>query len=192
MYPIMRRSGTTCVPAGSSPPGHCPANSWEFLVCRAAFLFLLILVPVTACQRPTELSQAHADAIRDSVRAASARFLRFSAEAQWDSLAEMYSQAPGFRFLENGRVQYPSVNAIRAALESIPPGVSLATTYRDVEIDPLSPGVALMSALFETTFRDSAGPQASFGGALTVLWVHEPDGWRVRGGHASAPVARGP
>ncbi len=104
----------------------------------------------------------------------------------------MYSDAPGFRFLESGAVQYQSARALRAALAQLPPGVSLATTYRDIEIDPVRPGVAVWSALFESTFRDSTGPQFSYGGAVSVLWVHEPAGWRIRSGHSSAPVPRGP
>jgi len=150
-------------------------------------------LPAVACRQPTtELPQAHAEAIRDSIRTVSDHFRRLSSNAQWDSLGAMYSDAPGFRFLESGSVQYATAGALRAALAQLPSGVSLTTTYRDLDVDPVRPGVAVMSALFETTFRDSAGPQFSFGGAVTVLWVHETDGWRIRGGHSSAPVPRGP
>lgn len=170
------------------------ARGYHGRVTRTAPIILVLGVSALVSCRPgtVELSPAHADAMRDSVREAAARFQRFSASAQWDSLGALYSDEPGFRFLESGAVQYPSARAVREALARLPPGVSITTTYGDLFVDPVRPGVAVLSGLFHSTFGDSAGPQFSFSGAVSVLWVHEPGGWRIRGGHSSVPVARAP
>jgi hypothetical protein len=81
--------------------------------------------------------------------------------------------------------------AVRAALAEVPAGMHITTDYRELQIDPVGPGAAMVTALFETTFADSAGPRFRFGGALSLLWTHEADGWRIRSGHSSAPVPRG-
>lgn len=140
---------------------------------------------------PAAFSDEHAAAIRDSVQAAMTQFQGYSARAQWDSLAGLYSQADSFRFLESGTIRYDSRAAIREALGSLPPGTSVTTNYRDLRIDPIGPGVAMVTGLFETTFADSAGQGFGFGGGLSLLWMHEADGWRIRSGHSSSPVPRG-
>lgn len=139
----------------------------------------------------SELTDAHAAAIRDSVGAALDGFARFSAAARWDSLGMMYSDDPGFRFYESGTLQYESADAVRAALSSLPAGTTISTEYRDTDIRPLGPGLAIAGALFESTFAGGAGSGFRFSGAVTMVWVHEPGGWRILRGHSSAPVPRG-
>jgi ketosteroid isomerase-like protein len=137
--------------------------------------------------------EAERAAIRDSVAAALAAFQRHSSAGQWDSLAALYSTDAGFRFLESGESRYRTASAIREALNTVPPGTQINTTYRDTEIDPLAPGLASVTTLFETAFADSSGKAMfSFGGALSMVWAHEAGGWRIRSGHSSAPVPRGP
>lgn len=160
-------------------------------VAVALCLALGFLVSHGCASGGTSLSDAHASAIRDSVSAAMTAFQRHSTAAQWDSLARLYSPSSAFRFLESGAIQYTSSAAVRAALAEVPAGMHITTDYRDLQIDPVGPGAAMVTALFETTFADSAGPRFRFGGALSLLWTHEADGWRIRSGHSSAPVPRG-
>lgn len=120
-----------------------------------------------------------------------AEFQRHSIGAQWDSLAVLYSPSTAFRFLESGSIRYGSRAAVRAALTAAPAGTHITTNYRDLQIDPVAPGAAMVTALFETTFADSSGPRFRFSGALSLLWTHEAEGWRIRSGHSSVPVPRG-
>jgi hypothetical protein len=146
----------------------------------------------TGCQYSSHrLTDSHAEAIQDSVVAALSRLRQYSAAAEWDSVGTFYSGAPAFRFFESGQLQYGSAADVRSALANLPAGMSIATQYRDTEIQALAPGLALVGTMFETTFSDSTGVQFGFGGALTMLWVHEPGGWRILNGHSSAPVPRG-
>lgn len=153
---------------------------------------VLGLVLAQACSSaPDAFSDAHVAAVRDSVQAALSQFQGYSAQAQWDSLSGLYSSSESFRFLENGAVRYDSRAAIRNALDGLPAGSRITTTYRDLEIDPIAPGVAMVTGLFDTRIADSTGQGFSFSGGLSLLWMHEADGWKIRSGHSSSPVPRG-
>ena len=152
---------------------------------------IVLTANVLGCEVPAPSFQgAHRDAIRDSVGAAMTQFARYSSAAQWDSLAELYSASTAFRFLESGVIQYRSQQSVRAGLDDLPPGMNLTTTYQELEIDPVAPGVAMVTGLFTTTLADSTGFRFGFEGALSLLWTHEADGWRIRSGHSSALVPR--
>ena len=159
---------------------------------NASILISIVLAAnVLGCTAPSPSFQAaHRDAIRDSVGTAMAQFARYSSASQWDSLAELYSTSTAFRFLESGVMQYRSQQSVRAGLDDVPPGMNITTTYQELEIDPVAPGVATVTGLFKTTFADSTGFRFGFEGALSLLWTHEADGWRIRSGHSSAPVPR--
>jgi hypothetical protein len=155
-------------------------------------LLALLAAAGLACTRPaTTLTEVHATAMRDSVTTAMATLKRYSAAAQWDSLAGLYSKSAGFRFAETGKVQYRSAGDVRTSLNGVPGGTRIETTYHELEVDPLAPGVASVTTLFDTKFVDSTNATFSFGGVITMVWVHEPAGWRIRQGHSSTPVPRG-
>jgi len=158
-----------------------------------AWLLLTTLGASLACRQPSAtLTDAHQNAMRDSVTAALDAFRRYSAASQWDSLAALYSTDPSFRFAESGTIQYESAAGIRGALKSVAAGTRIETTWEQARIDPLAPGVAVASGLFVTRFADSTNSGFTFSGAITMVWVHEAAGWRIRHGHSSAPVRRAP
>jgi hypothetical protein len=162
---------------------------------RASRLAVLPIVLGTtlACRQPTApFTDAHQSAIRDSVTAALDAFKRYSASGKWDSLAALYSSAPDFRFAESGTIQYESAASIKGALSTVPAGTRIETNYEQLRIAPLAPGVAVASGLFITRFEDSTNSGFTFSGAISMVWVHEAEGWRIRHGHSSAPVRRGP
>jgi ketosteroid isomerase-like protein len=138
-----------------------------------------------------DLTAAHADAIQDSLANVLEQFRQHSAAAEWNAVGAFYSDSPDFRFFESGELRYGSAEAVRSALAGLPPGTSIITDYRDREILALAPGLATVSTLFESTFTDGGGSQFTWGGALTLIWVHELEGWRMLRGHSSAPVPRG-
>lgn len=140
---------------------------------------------------PAVLSSSHATALADSAHAFLAEFTRLSAAARWDSLSQLYSDRSDFRFLESGEVRYASAGAIREALRGVPAGTRIRTEYKDVAVQPIGPGLAGVSALFNTQFVDSAGGEFGFGGAISLTLQHESSGWRIIAGHSSAPVLRG-
>jgi SnoaL-like domain len=140
---------------------------------------------------PGSLTASHRAAMRDSVAAFLQAFNRHAAQAQWDSLGALYADDADFRFLESGAVQYRSGQAVRDALRSVPVGTRIENRQDDVTVAPLAPGLASLSATFQTRFIDSTGNGFSFGGALSMVLRHDAEGWRIVSGHSSAPVPRG-
>lgn len=149
----------------------------------------LLACSMLGCAPQDRLTPAHADAIRDSVASLLADVQRHSETSQWDSLAALYSAGASFRFFEDGVLRYPSAASVRAALDGVPAGTRIRTTYRDMHIEPLAPGLASVGALFSTTFADDSGEGFGFAGAITLVARHEGDGWRIASGHSSTPGA---
>jgi hypothetical protein len=150
------------------------------------------LAPLGAGCRPPDtprpMTAAHAAAIRDSVKATLAAFLRYSAAGHWDSLAGLYDESPEFRWMEEGIVQYRSSAQIRQALRRASPGTRIETTHHDTQIAALAPGVGSVATAFHTRFVDPRNPAGlEFGGVITMTLVHRDAGWRIAVGHTSSP-----
>lgn len=139
---------------------------------------------------PAGLSEAHAAAIRDSVSNALDAFRELGSSPDPTAVAGFYSESPAFRFYESGALRYESAADVRAALEGLGPGMRVTTEYSSTDIEALAPGVALVRSLFESTLQGEGGFAFTYGGAMTTVWVHEADGWRILSGHTSAPVPR--
>ena len=160
---------------------------------RALTAGCLALFATSGCRpaaEPAELSEAHAAAIRDSVSNALDAFRELGSGPDPAAAAGFYSESPAFRFYESGALRYESAAEVRTSLEGLGPGMRVATEYSDTDIEPLAPGVALVRSLFESTIEGEGGFAFTYGGAMTTVWVHEADGWRILSGHTSAPVPR--
>ena len=136
------------------------------------------------------LSEAHAAAIRDSVSSALDAFSERGSGPDPSAAAGFHSESRAFRFYENGALRYESAAEVRAALEGLGPAMRITTEYSDIDIVALAPGLALVRSLFESTLRGEGEFTFTYGGAMTTVWVHEADGWRILSGHTSAPVPR--
>ena len=145
----------------------------------------LLVVTIACTGAPNTISPHHAAAIQDSVRVVLATYQRYGAAAQWDSLVGLYTTDSTFSWIEDGRrARGP---AVRRALTSMPAGVRVETTYDSTDIVALAPGLALLTTYYDTRF---VGPMsAHYNGALSMVWAHQPPGWRIVGGHSSAAIA---
>jgi ketosteroid isomerase-like protein len=152
-------------------------------VVPALSLSLAFLASAQCGTSSSGLTASHAVAIRDSVRAALADFGRYAAAAQWDSLMRLYSADSSFRWIEDGRRGGPV--AVRKAYSSLPPGLRVETTYDSTEVVPLAPGIAALTTYYRTRFVGSPTP-VQYAGAISMVWTHEPGGWRIRSGHSSS------
>jgi ketosteroid isomerase-like protein len=151
---------------------------------------LLSLTCLTSarCTSPqSELTASHATAIQDSVRSALAAYGRYSAAGQWDSLLGLYSTDSSLRWIEDGKRGGGA--SIRKAFAALPSGLKVETTYDSTEVVPLAPGVAVLTTFYRTQFVGST-PPVQFNGAISMVWTHERDGWRIRSGHSSVPRAQ--
>jgi len=157
-------------------------------VKRLILLGTLTSVAVgTACVPATQgLTAAHAAAIRDSVQTTLEAFRRYSAAGQWDSLSALYADNADFRWMDQGMIQYRSTAQIRQALRRISPDTRSETTYFDTKIVALAPGVAAVTTIFHTRFRDAGRAGAETGGVLDMVLVHAESGWKILLGHSSS------
>lgn len=145
--------------------------------------FMLVIGLAGACSgQDGRLDAADAAAVREGVQATLDAFLRYSAAGQWDSLVRLYADGPGFRWVEQGEVRYRSIGQIREALGVLAPGTRIETTYRDTEITPLSPSVALVVTHFDTRLGDFG-----FGGVATIVLARRAGRWLLVAGHSSSP-----
>jgi hypothetical protein len=134
--------------------------------------------------------EAHQAAIRDSVGVFLEAFLQFSAVGEWDALLALYADTPEFRWVEDGAVEYESVDAIRAVIASMPQGTRIVTSHDDVRITPLAPGLAWASMKFASMFLEPTGAGYAVTGSSTMVLRNTDDGWRIIGGHSSTARRR--
>jgi hypothetical protein len=113
-------------------------------------------------------------------------FRRYSAAGHWDSLAALYAEERGFRWMEQGVIQYRSPEQIRQALRRVSPGTRIETSYFDTEILPLAPGVAAVATIFRTRYVGDGNPGTELGGVLAMTLVHRTGGWKILLGHSSS------
>ena len=148
------------------------------------------LLASVACTAPPMFDEAHQVAIRDSIEVFLEAFRQYSAVGNWDALLGLYADGPEFRWLEDGEVAYPSVDALRQAIAAAPAGTQIVTTHDDVQITPLAPGVAWVSLRFASMYLDPSGRGYGLRGASTMVVRHDSTGWHIIGGHASTSRGR--
>lgn len=149
---------------------------------RCALVVLGFALSSGCAPSTPSLNTAHAATICDSVRTALADLLSLQAAARWDSVAQLYSRDTSFRWIDSGK-EYRLGTMLQglAALR----GVRAATRYDSTQVVALAPGLASMTSQYRTEYV-GASPQVRFEGAISMLWAHEPDGWRIRSGHSSS------
>lgn len=152
-------------------------------------LYSIAVIACLGCGgSPRHLTSDRVAAIQDSVRSALGDFRRYAATARWDSLAQLYSADSSFRWIENGK-RY-GAPAMRRGLASMQRGIRVETTYDSVEVAVLGPGLAELTTYYQTRFV-GAPPPVQFGGAISMVWVHEPQRWRILAGHSSSTLPGG-
>lgn len=150
-----------------------------------AFSAMLALLLAGCSPSSDDFSAPHQEALKDSVLAAAEGLREALGSGDPASAIGFYSEADGFTLMENGRIQYASAEEIRTALAEVADIGPMRTEFEETQVEALAPGVALMHTLFDTEIGDPADPGISFSGAMTLIWMHERDGWRILGGHSS-------
>ncbi len=147
---------------------------------------ILLAAVWTACRvAPAGLTDPHARAIEDSVRATFVDYVaRFNAR-DVDSVSRFYSGAPDFQWIEDGQVRYASRAEVRAALESLQAFKDVRLSVDAPRIVALSAGAAAVTATFDQALVDSGGSGVGIVGAMTIAAVRTPAGWKWRAGHTS-------
>lgn len=160
---------------------------------RSLVAVLALAIVAAACGPGGEqtLSESRSAAIEDSVGAFLATWAEGTREGGWDRVVDRYADDPSFRWVEDGRVRYRSVEEVRAGFEDVRAAFSDARTeFTEPSIAPLAPGLAHVVTRFRTTLTREEGPEVQFGGAMTMTVRHTGDGWKVLRGHMSSERPR--
>ncbi len=154
---------------------------------------LVWLGVVIACQpSSSQLTESHRSAIEDSVRQFLIEFAERASTGDLTDIIPYYANDPGFHWMENGALSYPSYDSVTATLRRMAPTIAERRfEFEELRVVALAPGAASLSMLFRQFFTDTSGFAFDFGGAMTLIVVHRDDGWKFISGHTSAPVRSG-
>lgn len=156
---------------------------------RIVWFEALLALVVSACaqQAQTQLSADRARAIGDSVRSTLVAYADRLNAADRDSLIRFYADDPRFTWAADGQVSTHAVAQVRSQLDALAAFKHWHVEYKDSTIVPLAPGLASVATEYHMSLADSTGKGVAFDGALTMLWIHTPGGWKILSGHSSSP-----
>jgi ketosteroid isomerase-like protein len=146
-----------------------------------------LLLAGCAPRTQAALSAGHAGAITDSIRNTLVAYTERLNQADRDSLIRFYADDPRFSWAADGQVATHSVAQVRAEFDALAGFKRWHVEYKDPAIVPLAPGLASVATEYHMSLADSTGKGVAFSGALTMLWINTPAGWKILGGHSSSP-----
>ena len=152
---------------------------------KSRALLLATLVATAVACAPGRLSDGHAAAIQDSVRAMLEDFMEVAQANDWDSVVTFYADDPRFRIIEDGVVRYRSRDEVLSSLASMGSGMTVSTNYDETSVEALAPGAASLTTRFETSISDTSGWGFAYGGIVTWTLVNTESGWKILQGHTS-------
>ena len=151
---------------------------------------LLALLVVLGCARssPREPDAAHAAAIRDSVITFATTIARRLSEEGPAAWLRYFEASPAFFMASDGQAVFPSNDSAAAFVEGLTRTITaIDLEWVDLRVEPLAPGLAVIGASYRETVTDTAGVAVEFGGFMTGVARHTPEGWRLRNLHWSSP-----
>ncbi|MBC8089489.1 MAG: nuclear transport factor 2 family protein [Phycisphaerae bacterium] len=125
-------------------------------------------------------------AIRDTIEALLKGFTTKMNSGDIDGLGEFYSDDSSFYWIEGGSLQYRSAQEVRESLQSLKTIPKIELSYYETKVDVIGPGVANVRTEFSQMFSRGTGKGDTYGGYLSMTFVREPGGWRMRHGHTSS------
>ncbi len=174
----------SCACPGSDP-GAGPRRSRRLLSLLGAACAAW-LAAGCAEPAPPQFTAAHRAAIEDSVRSMLETYREAVNAGDWEGVASYYGDDDRFHWIEDGEVRYRTKEEVRQALLSLGGFFSsVRLTVTETRVTPLAPGIAHVATMFEQELVPSGGEPVGFSGALTVLALHTPEGWKLVSGHTS-------
>jgi hypothetical protein len=149
----------------------------------------VVLAFLAACASPERApTAAQMAAAETGATALVEEWARTGSEGRWDDLADLYADAPGFVWIEQGQNRYPDHAAIEAGLaQARDSGLTVQTTVSDIVATALAPDAAAVRATYSITFGDPAAGGFSSDGILSGVVIERDGRWCFLQGHLSSP-----
>jgi len=158
----------------------------------AVTLCLALLLTVRGSAPATDPAGATAQAVRAFALHVAEDVTRRGSAAWRDQFAD----SPGFFMASEGRLVFDSSTALDRGLEDLKKSIAkIELTFgKDLRVDVLTPGLAMVGATFHEIRGDKAGGSVTESGYFTGLAEKGAAGWRFRNAHWSvaAPSAAVP
>jgi hypothetical protein len=103
-----------------------------------------------------------------------------------DSLLRFYDDDVRFTWTADGKVGTRSVAQVRTAFASLAAFTRWHIEYKNPSVVAVAPGVGAVASEYTESLQDSTGKGVTFDGAMTMLLVHTPAGWKILQGHSSS------
>lgn len=102
---------------------------------------------------------------------------------QWNRVVALYSDQPGFQWIENGQVVYTSKRDVAAAYEWLREHVRHASYLpSDTNVTGLSGDTAQISTRFVTRVQMTDGRDFAYSGDMRIELRREGGVWKIAGG----------
>lgn len=139
---------------------------------------MLAALAVAACSSMPPNQAATGDA-RDVF---SAYVAAFNAQ-RWNRVVELYSDRPGFQWIENGKVVYTSKTDVANAYAWLRDHVRRASYIpSDTNVTGLSGDTAQISTRFVTRVETTDGREFAYSGDMRMELRREGGAWKIAGG----------
>ena len=104
---------------------------------------------------------------------------------KWDRVVALYSDQPGFQWIENGKVIYASKRDVADAYAWLREHVRRASYQpSDTNITGLNGSTAQISTRFVTRVETSDGREFAYSGDMRMELRREGGAWKIAGGEA--------
>lgn len=148
--------------------------------------YLSVAVALAACDGGPTMTAGHRQALADSGRQVVRDFAAAMNSGDIRTALRFFADEPSFHWAENGRIAYPSYQAVATVYDSLQGALRrLSLTMDDPRIVPLAPGLVFGSSTYRERMTDTAGTVLQFAGVFSFVAEHADSGWTFVGGHGS-------
>lgn len=150
-------------------------------------LVLLVAMLASCHTGNTQFNAAQSALVRDSVRQlaeAISRGVSHDGPAAW---LKYFEASPEFYMASEGVCVFPDINSATGFINTtlIKEIRSIQLRWSDLRIDPYSPALAGMAAVYHEDLTDTSGKVISEDGYFTGTAEKTAAGWQLRNGHWS-------
>jgi len=110
-----------------------------------------------------------------------------------EAIRALYVTDHRFAWFEEGKLRYPSPDAILKSLAGFPASMTIATTFENLRVIPLGTQNERLSATASVSFvthissAEDAANSFTFNGIITLVLERSKGQWRIINGHTSSP-----